>query len=224
MGVKSDTRVCERAPERTGGPFPLGGGGGGGAHGTKAGTAVYTAIGARAAGTEMETQAAALWLTQALLVLPVVYVVVRTHREWTQKWWVDLRVPGTPSVPWLLGLKWFLYAGSGGLALPLLLWTGGGGSGVWHSLLVLPPLSAALLYLVWPVVLLVAHARGFALLLALLQLGLSLATQALLLAAGHSLAATLVWVPTSLWALYALVVAVLAWNRRSMHAPVRPPL
>lgn len=174
----------------------------------------------------MDFVTASAWLSAALLTLPVLYLVLRTHRERTTAWWNALSVGGTPNVPWLLGLMWLMFTASGGLALPVLVWTSSEQSpdtALWRAMYVLSTLAATILYVLWPTVLLVSHGHGYAVLFGTLQWLLTLAAHILFAVAAHqgiaSVGAAILYAAHTLWSTYIFGVSWAVWGRRGRLTP-----
>jgi hypothetical protein len=164
----------------------------------------------------------AAYAVDCLWLVPIVYIVVRTHRERSQVWWARLKRTGVPGAAPMLWLMYLVACGSASLAMPLLV----------HLsrpcaeepkparyavyLAIATKLAAASAYVAWPAVVFVSHGIGYGILLALLAVLLNLATLPLL--AVQSLVPALVYAPHALWCLYLLYASISVWRaNRAVH-------
>lgn len=155
------------------------------------------------------TAAATEWLVSSLLLLPVEYAVVRTHRERSQAWWNRLSRPGTPGSPALLFWSW-LAAAVSGAALPAAIWWGDE-PGV--AATVVAALARTLLYVLWPLVVLVSHGKGYGALIGVAQWALTVAAVVLLALRSHAAALA---APGAVWSTYMLFVSLTVWARNAV--------
>lgn len=163
------------------------------------------------------------WLVVSLVLLPIVFLVVFTHRERARWWWDALERPLTPPAGFVIWFTWLLLVASSGLARVLAvrhLKDEVASGALIRFVVVGEPLVAALV-VAWVLVVYVAHGKGYAILLSALAALLAVAVQVALLVLWW--VGALVYAPFCVWAIYLLVASAIVWSsNRVGPTPVRP--
>jgi tryptophan-rich sensory protein len=163
------------------------------------------------------------WAVSALLVLPVAYAVVATHRERTARWWNELSRPVSLSLTPLLVVSWLVYAASGGPAVATL----SAAPLATHTALAFGAarVQFALTALAWPLLLFIAHGKGYALIVGLGGLVAAVIAEVILIANADVVGVwcAVLYAVTAAWSLYIFVLSVIVWTLNRIGPTPRRP-